>query len=144
MSLSLAQTNVNPVTGIRYGMISQNSLAHWVLDEIMIRGTNLSYESAWEEYKTEHGLTEDSDDIDEQQQEFADGYCGDEDIYSAVIDGVTVQTSSHFGLWVFHSPAIVTARLCSPCVPNCGDLDSLDENGHECYGVPSEWLYTAE
>lgn len=143
MSLSLAQTNVNPTTGIRYGMISQHSLAHWVMDEVMTHGTNLSYESAWEEYKAEHELTDESDDIDEHQQEFSDGYYGDDDIYEAIIDGVTVRTSS-LGLWVFHSPVVVATRLCSPCVPNCGDLNNLDENGYECYGLPSDWLYVEE
>jgi len=59
--------NTNPQTGIRYGMISQNSLADWVMDEIFHNGTNLSYESAWEDYKAEHELTEDSEDIDEHQ-----------------------------------------------------------------------------
>jgi hypothetical protein len=131
--------NTNPQTGIRYGMISQNSLADWVMDEIFHNGTNLSYESAWEDYKAEHELTEDSEDIDEHQQEFSDGYYEDDDTYSATIDGVSVQTSS-FGLWVFHSPRIVKARLCSPCVPNCGDLNNIDANGYECYGLPEEWL----
>ncbi len=135
--------NTNPQTGIRYGMISQNSLADWVMDEILQTGTNLSYESAWEEYKIEHELTEDSEDIDEHQQEFSDGYYEDDATYSATIDGISVQTSS-LGLWVFHSPTRVKARLCSPCVPNCGDLDNIDANGHECYGLPAEWLYTTD
>jgi hypothetical protein len=135
--------NTNPQTGIRYGMISQNSLADWVMDEIFQNGTNLSYESAWEDYKDEHELTEDSEDIDEHQEEFSDGYYEDDDTYSATIDGISVQTSS-LGLWVFQSPTIVKARLCSPCVPNCGDLNTIDANGHECYGLPVEWLYTAE
>lgn len=42
-------------------------------------------------------------------------------------------------LWVFESPIISKARLCSPCVPNAGDLDSLDEDGYECYGIPDDW-----
>lgn len=42
-------------------------------------------------------------------------------------------------LWVFESPIISKARLCSPCVPNAGDLDSLDDDGYECYGIPADW-----
>lgn len=42
-------------------------------------------------------------------------------------------------LWIFESPVLSKARLCSPCVPNAGDLDSLDEGGYECYGIPSDW-----
>jgi len=144
MSLSLAETNVNPITGIRYGMISLRSLHDEVWEEIMQNGTNLSYEEAWKEYKAENELTEDHDDIEDHRQEFSDGYCGDEDIYEGVYEGVSYRTSSHFGLWVFHSPHVSKARLCSPCVPNCGDLDSLVENGYECYDVPPDWRYTPD
>lgn len=135
--------NVNPETGIRYGMISQHSLAAWIMDEIIQNGENLSYNSAWGDYMAEHELTEDSDDIDTHRDSFSDEYYGDDDTYAAVIDGVSVQTSS-LGLWVFHSPHVVKCRLCSPCVPNCGNLDSPAENGYECYGVPADWLYTPE
>ena len=50
---------------------------------------------------------------------------------------------SHLGgaplLWILHSPVISKARLCSPCVPNCGDLHALDDDGYECYGIPDDW-----
>ena len=42
-------------------------------------------------------------------------------------------------LWVIESPIISKARLCSPCCPNAGDLDSLDDDGYECYGIPADW-----
>lgn len=50
---------------------------------------------------------------------------------------------SHLGgaalLWVLNSPIISKARLCSPCCPNAADLDSLDDDGYECYGIPDDW-----
>lgn len=46
-------------------------------------------------------------------------------------------------IWVYQSPNIVYVRsLCSPCVPNAGDLDSGltdSDNGYECYGIPEDW-----
>ncbi|CAB4162720.1 hypothetical protein UFOVP785_96 [uncultured Caudovirales phage] len=145
MPHSLAQTNVNPVTGIRYGIISLRSLHDDLVDDLMQHGTNLSYEYAWEEYKAENELTEEQDDIENHRQEFADGYMGDEDVYEGVYEGVTYRTTSHFGLFVFESPHVTHARLCSPCVPNCGDLDNVDlEGGYECYDVPPDWRYVSD
>jgi hypothetical protein len=44
-------------------------------------------------------------------------------------------------VWVYESTNIVKVNsLCSPCVPNAGDLDSgLDDSGYECYGIPDSW-----
>lgn len=61
-------------------------------------------------------------------------------------EGVEIEYAiSHLGgaplLWVFKSPIISKARLCSPCVPNAGDLDSLDDDGYECYGIPDDWRH---
>lgn len=48
-------------------------------------------------------------------------------------------------LWVLEGPVGRCHSLCSPCIPNAGDLDSgfIDdemEAGYECYVVPFEWL----
>jgi hypothetical protein len=47
-------------------------------------------------------------------------------------------------IWVYESTKIVYVRsLCSPCVPNAGDLDSgltTQDLGYECYGIPDNWL----
>ena len=55
-------------------------------------------------------------------------------------------------LWVFEGPVGYCNSLCSPCVPNAGDLDSgfelwddleegdWDGKGFECYVVPRDWL----
>lgn len=42
-------------------------------------------------------------------------------------------------LWVLDSPYRAMVRLCSPCVPNAGDLDSPDPDGWECYGLPPDF-----
>lgn len=51
-------------------------------------------------------------------------------------EGVKMRLSSLGGaplLWILDSPYRATVRLCSPCVPNAGDLDSPDPDGCECY-----------
>ena len=66
----------------------------------------------------------------------------DEPILSGTCEGVRYEISWLGGaplLWVFESPIISKARLCSPCVPNAGDLNSLDPDGYECYGIPADW-----
>jgi hypothetical protein len=46
-------------------------------------------------------------------------------------------------IWIYESTNIVyVSSLCSPCVPNAGDLDSGltdQDSGYQCYGIPSEW-----
>ena len=65
----------------------------------------------------------------------------DEPIIEGTNDGVSWRTSwlgGALNLFIFHSPVIVRCSLCSPCVPNAGNLDSLGD--YETYGVPLDWL----
>ena len=66
----------------------------------------------------------------------------EEPTLAGICEGVRYEISWLGGaplLWVFESPVISKARLCSPCCPNAGDLDSLDDDGYECYGIPADW-----
>lgn len=59
-------------------------------------------------------------------------------------------------LWIFEGPVGRCRALCSPCVPNAGDLDSgfvvylepgaeeWGDGGYECYCVPPDWLRKEE
>ncbi len=65
----------------------------------------------------------------------------DEPIVEGTNDGVHWRTSwlgGALNLFIFDSPVIVKCALCSICVPNAGNLDSLGD--YETYGVPVEWL----
>lgn len=42
---------------------------------------------------------------------------------------------------IFKSPVYTCARQCSPCYPNAGDLDTLDEYGFDTYAPPEDWWY---
>jgi len=68
----------------------------------------------------------------------------EEPTISGTLEGVKYEISWLGGaplLFVLESPVISKAKLCSPCAPNAGDLDSLDEDGYECYGIPEYWRY---
>lgn len=93
------------------------------------------------------------DDLDELSESAIEminqNWDDDEPVHEFDIEGVKGRTTWLGGalcVWVFHSPYITHRSLCSPCVPNCGDLDSKfnDEGGYECYDVPPKWRYENE
>lgn len=138
------QPNVNPETGIRYGIISANSLdGELVQDLLYYEGEDLSWKEAEEEIKIamrEEGVTEEDWDrtLDDR---LSDVYI-DEPIVEGECEGVKYRTSwlggaLHF--WIFESPRIGLYSECSPCCPNAGDLDSPNDDGVECYDVPEGW-----
>ena len=138
------QPNVNPETGIRYGIISANSLdGELVQDLLYYEGEDLSWKEAEEEIKIamrEEGVTEEDWDrtLDDR---LSDVYI-DEPIVEGECEGVKYRTSwlggaLHF--WIFESPRIGLYSECSPCCPNAGDLDSPNDDGVECYDVPKGW-----
>ncbi len=139
--------NVNPDTGIRFGIIANNNLNDWVYEEIIQTGTDIFWEEA--EADLRESLNAEGFAGDELEEEFehrleslSDNWYCDEPIHAFDIDGVKGHTTYLGGalmIWVFESPHTTTAKLCSPCVPNCGDLDNLDSNGEVCYDVPPEW-----
>lgn len=146
-------TNINPETGIRYGCVYLNSLdpdtAAWLWDD----AENLSEAEAYAELKSEieAQVMEECPDLDESEIEIeveklldcaAQDIEIDEPTLAGTCEGVRYEISWLGGaplLWVLESPVISKARLCSPCCPNAGDLNSLDDDGYECYGIPADW-----
>lgn len=143
--------NVNPETGIRYGIIHANSLDSEVVNVIQMYGKDVHWEDAVRDAK-EHvnRLVEEGEipeeefdsELDDTIESMSNQWYDDEPVHEFEMDGVKGRTTWLGGalhIWVFESPVISKARLCSPCVPNCGDLDSLSESGEECYDVPKDW-----
>lgn len=146
-------TNINPETGIRYGCIYLNSLdpdtAAWLWDN----AENLSEAEAYAELKSEIEVQvrEGCPDLDESEVEIevekrldcAAQYIEiEEPTLAGTCEGVRYEISWLGGaplLWVLESPVISKAKLCSPCCPNAGDLNNLDDDGYECYGIPAGW-----
>lgn len=167
-------TNTNTKTGIRYGVTdARNHMELW--DEIIANGTDES----WEHFKREtikalQNAIENACDIGHYTSEAHDKELQDiaEETFDALMDRDLIHYESdeseysyddgkgfkcqitYLGgaplLWIIESPRIVYIKsLCSPCVPNAGDLDSgivaefnpddPSGEGYACYGVPLEW-----
>ena len=142
------QPNVNELTGIRYGIISANSLDGELVHDLMYRhGEDLSWKEAAVEIGNEvNALVEegliDEDDVDREMDERLCDLNIEEPIIEGACEGVLYRTSwlggaLHF--WIFESPRIGLYSECSPCCPNAGDLDSPNDDGVECYDVPEGW-----
>jgi hypothetical protein len=155
-------SNVNPETGIRYGIIQAALLKPEIVERVRSNGENLSYADAMAEIRKDvDAMVEaeqlDADDADDEIARRIERWsdCVEDEVfyYEAQIEGgkLRVQTTTLGAaelLWVFESPRTVHARLCSPCVPNCGDLSEVfpEEDGglapHDyflCYDVPQGW-----
>lgn len=145
--------NINPETGVRYGTIYLNNLASDLASDLFYNGTNVSEDEAIEELRREINAEIENDvengdvNVDEIEWEFerrfdraAEHLQIDEPTIMGTYEGVEYMISWLGGaplLWVLKSPIITTAALCSPCVPNAGDLDSPGD--YECYGIPDDW-----
>ena len=77
-----------------------------------------------------------------------DHYECDEPTYSYTDKAGNAFQMSYLGgaplIWCLKTNVIVKARLCSPCVPNAGDLSTAGEDGYECYGVPADYVESDE
>jgi len=141
--------NTNPETGIWYGIISANAIDPEMIDEIQRKGIDIHFETAKRELESRiRDACEDrlgyrqTQEVVELALDLFDTWEDEEPVHKFNIDGVKGQTTWLGGallVWVFESPNIVKADLCSPCVPNCGNLDSFNSDGYECYNVPDDW-----
>jgi hypothetical protein len=142
--------NTNPETGIRYGIISANSLDQEVVMQIQMEGRDVHWEARVAEIRAE---VEDDESVDPEDREDeiemriereSDCFYDDEPVHEFDIDcpgygRVKGRTTWVSGLcvWIFESPFTGAFGLCSPCVPNCCDLDRA--GGYEGYDVPADW-----
>jgi hypothetical protein len=55
------------------------------------------------------------------------------------VKGRTSWLGGALNLWIFESPILGMYRVCSPCVPNAGNLDQPSEWGVLTYDVPADW-----
>ena len=142
--------NFNEVTGIRFGIISANSLHPEVIDQ-MQQGKDLHYEEVradlWARVEgvcQGYMSDEDASDVaDLAVENLAQNWQDEEPIHAFDIDGVKGQTTWLGGallVWVFESPVIDKFNLGSPCVPNAVIISSPNPDGFEGYGVPADWV----
>lgn len=94
------------------------------------------------------GEPEDKDEfVDLMLEQFSDTYQHDEEVYEGEKDGVKYMVGWLGGgqiLWVMSGTVGSCNSLCSPCVPNAGDLDSGFAQDYSlpypCYVPPADWL----
>lgn len=81
--------------------------------------------------------------ISEHGCEIDSCYSDDEEEYAYVDESFNMFMLRYIGgaahIWVIKSDRIVSCRECSPCIPNAGDLDSPDDQGMDCYGIPTQY-----
>lgn len=156
---SLGQSNFNPETGIHFGVIPMNSLAHW----------------AWDSFEAEYGeatcpkcgreaCSSDRDDVpvfDEPENEdievsgCGDYYChecryafdgdeafGEEAIGHTLDDGEHKATvgSDCIDAFVLLSPYYTKSQYCSPCAPGAGYLLNPCDDGVQSYCFGPDWF----
>ncbi len=179
--------NIDPETGIRYGVINANSVDPFALDDIVRLGIDEIYEELCAEiesvvdeelanlraygpvynivnallarlsdvipYSTqlEKALVAQVEEVDTEhcrdviiewlENELSDSYEAQDTVYRYEEDGYKILflTGSN-NLMVLKSPYTTAVRLCSPCYPNAGDLDSPDTKGFEAYALEPDWF----
>jgi hypothetical protein len=140
-------------TGIRYGMISQNSVMPEALDDVFSNGEDLGFETMKQQAKDELAKAIASavdpygqiGDPDELAAEIIDNAVEWHDIDESgpylYEEGVLkVQTTSNNEMWVFKSSFYTRAQFCSPCVPGAGNLDKFCEDGPKTYCLGPDWF----
>lgn len=141
--------NFDKVTGIHYGVVNANKLNPEKLEEIIQRGKtgrDVENEETLDEVR---GLLEDllSPNRLEDAMACIEELLGEEDInndgatYSFEgIDGVSGHYDTNNNIvMIYKSDYFTMCRLCSPCYPNAGDLDSFDTLGFDTYSPPLDW-----
>jgi hypothetical protein len=144
-------TNIDPETGIRFGVINANALTHWF----------------WEEVESDYGPatcgkcgSEAVEYDDEKHGEYPEirGCCdyacetcgviissdeafGDEPIGHHIDDGeIKATVDSDGDVFVLKSPFFTRAQFCSPCAPGACHLENPTPDGEKAYCFGHEWF----
>jgi hypothetical protein len=150
--------NRDPVTGIRYGIISLRSLGEFAFEDIEQHGIDQDFEEFQQRIKAEidsalrpvlkdYVLSSRIDKLienaqDDALEEASDCYQQPSDWvrYHYERDGYVLQVTGDGNLFVIKSPFVTNAQYCSPCVPGAGNLDSPCDSGPECYALGLDWF----
>lgn len=139
-------SNCDRKTGIRNGVISQNSVMSEALDDIFTHGTDRAYEHALADHlsaaRANFVATADEEEFneDESTQEFADRYESEGGLsdYEYDREGYQLTGCLTSDLFVLKSPFFTFAQFCSPCVPGAGNLNSPFESESAQDGLNGE------
>lgn len=151
--------NFDAENRVHYGYISSNSLDPETVHELMYgpHATSISYQEAYDARQAEieqelEILAEEQDEVTRQdwiaeetsrRMEIEEIHCEEE-----IVEG-TYQEVKYLSSWlggalhffILKSPHISNRELCSPCVPNAGNLNQpvLEGDNNPTYDVPADW-----
>jgi len=143
--------------GIHYGVIPMNELEPYLmwecLQDAIMCAEGEAFEANWLDgdclfqawFPEEYERWEEEEDEDEKENIMTSAQykCQDMDTdyhphVELEYEGVTMISSDEL-LFVKNSPHKGMYALCSPCMPNAGNLMEPDEDGVETHDVPKEW-----
>lgn len=134
----LGQTNIDLATGIRYGVISQNSVMPEALDDFYTQSKDLAWEQAQKELEEEY--KDDPEKLEEEIQKLGDFWETSANNLKYDKEGYVLTGCLDNDLFVIKSPFYTLAQYCSPCVPGAGNLDCPMEEGVKTYCLGHDWF----
>jgi hypothetical protein len=143
----LGQSNVDRETGIRYGVISQNSvLQSWADSSEPEYGEPTCPECGGSvkdssEVEADWNTGKDYACVECKQVFWSDRVFSDEALgYSYTGDGYKLTDCLDSDVFVLKSPYYTFAQFCSPCVPGAGNLDNPCTDGPKTYALGHDWF----
>ena len=117
-------TNINPETGIHYGILSAHEFdPEWLYDSL-----RTAYKCDGCPFNDPRKPPAECDHCENYTLYYNDGELS-----------LSLDTDTN-NVWIFKSPCTTHCGLCSPCAPNAGDLEAQDPDGYEAYCPPPAWL----
>jgi len=126
--------NTDPKNGVRYGVMVANHVPHLWEDIELIPTNHCPYCG---EFSEDLVNQDQCPNCNKEFDEFTDFP------HQSILDkdGVKGFLTDDGYLFVTESPYITYCRLCSPCMPNAGDLDSYDgRHGYVTYCLPPDYF----
>jgi hypothetical protein len=166
----MGRTNIDPETGIRYGVIRLNSLSEYAIEDFEPDYGEPHCPKCGNEAETIPSHTESDpsgkgkwvsvmQDIPEEMAEWENGGIGeyacrsceylfdsDEAFGDSPIchtldkDGYQATLDEYNDVFLVKSPYYTHAQFCSPCAPGAGHLDNPCELGPETYCFGHDWF----
>lgn len=139
----MGRSNINHETGIRYGVISQNSVLQAWADSAEPDYGKPTCPKCGNEVSEDPQIGKSSDYYCEScEYEFdSDEAYGDEPIgWNYNDEGYELTDCLDSDIFVLNSPFYTLAPFCSPCVPGAGNLDDAQEDGVKTYCLGHDWF----
>lgn len=147
MSFTPFNANVNPETGLRYGYISGHSIHPELVDDLIWQhgtwhnDTQTEIQATIDKLMGRELSDEEQAELESLEQELENLELDLENSsITGEYQGVKYGSSMLGGalnFFIFFSPHVKPHGLCSPCVPNAGNLDV--GGCYDCYDVPDDW-----